>query len=369
MNIIFWQKNLSIHQSAFLRALAEKEQVTLVVAEEFNNSRKVQGWHKPDFGQTQIIVGPSDQDIQTLINNDPNAIHIFSGFFGVPLIRFAYIVVFKLGFKAVFFLEPFDREGIKGMLRYLKYSLFIKRHKSKIKALLVTGEKAKFLYQKCGMLENKVFSWAYFTESPDLAPVEKSKPKFDTLPELCYVGQFIPRKNIIYLIEALKGLEGLFHKVTFIGGGELQNELTEMSRQYTWLEVMPFVPNAELNKEVASRDLLVLPSKFDGWGAVVNEALQAGTPVIASENCGSASLLDGEFRGEVFYFSNKNNLEAVLRKWLAKGKVSYEKRETIRCWSEKTISGESAATYFSKIIDYQNGKNMKRPLAPWVSYK
>lgn len=366
MHFIFWQKNLSIHQSAFLRELAIHEQVTLVVMEEYNPARKSQGWHRPDYGLSRIMVGPSDQEIQNLITNDSEAIHIFSGFFGVPMIASAYKQVFVLGYDALFFLEPFDAKGIKGMLRQLKYSWFIRKHQSDIKGLLVTGEKARTLYQKCGMPADKVFSWGYFTENPNRKEIVASEEAAVGLPELCYVGQLIPRKNIFHLIDALKPLQGHFQKLTLIGGGELEEGLSALSSQYTWLEVKTFVPNEELIKELVYKDLLVLPSKFDGWGAVVNEALQAGTPVITSENCGAESLLDGEIRGEVFSFSGKNNLEAVLKKWLGKGKVSPEQRKAIQEWSQKNISGEAAAGYFVEIVGYLEGRGVERPVAPWI---
>lgn len=42
---------------------------------------------------------------------------------------------------------------------------------------------------------------------------------------------------------------------------------------------------------MARADVLVLPSWHDGWGAVVSEALMAGTPAIASDACGSAGVV------------------------------------------------------------------------------
>ncbi len=74
-------------------------------------------------------------------------------------------------------------------------------------------------------------------------------------------------------------------------------------------------------------DLLILPSIFDGWGAVVNEALGRGMRVLCSNGCGSSVLLDGEQRGSVFNLE-ANDFELHLVKWLKKGKVSEEERAT-----------------------------------------
>lgn len=369
MQLIFWQKNISIHQSSFLRALANEHKVTLVVIQDQNSSRKVQGWHIPDFGETEIIVGPNYQEIQDIIKKNLPSIHVFSGFFTDPMIRNAYLEIFQLNIQVFFMLEPFDNNGLKGKLRFIKYSLFIRKYKIKILSILVTGEKAKSIYIGCGMPEDKIFSWGYFTESPGLSDLREGNEEVDSLPEVVFVGQFIPRKNIFHMVEALNKQKGLFRNLTLIGGGQLEKELFALRNKYNWVKFKPFLPNVQLIKEIAQMDLLILPSKFDGWGAVVNEALQAGTPVITSENCGAACLLDGDIRGEVFSFSGKNNLEKVLKKRLLKGKVNSEQRKAIKVWSEQNISGETAANYFSEIIEYSQNGASQRPEAPWLKHK
>jgi glycosyltransferase involved in cell wall biosynthesis len=45
-------------------------------------------------------------------------------------------------------------------------------------------------------------------------------------------------------------------------------------------------------------DILVLPSRFDGWGMVLNEAASLGKALIATESCGAAHhLIDAERNG------------------------------------------------------------------------
>jgi glycosyltransferase involved in cell wall biosynthesis len=46
---------------------------------------------------------------------------------------------------------------------------------------------------------------------------------------------------------------------------------------------------------------MVLPSQHETWGAVVNEAMAAGTPVIASDMVGSAiELIESEVSGIIY---------------------------------------------------------------------
>ena len=51
---------------------------------------------------------------------------------------------------------------------------------------------------------------------------------------------------------------------------------------------------------IAAADLLALPSRWDGWGLVVNEALAVGVPVIASNACGASDLIRQDVNGYVF---------------------------------------------------------------------
>ena len=59
------------------------------------------------------------------------------------------------------------------------------------------------------------------------------------------------------------------------------------------------VEGNEVYKRMSASDLLVLPSVFEPYGAVVGEALQWGTPVLVSEQVGAKALVDGT-NGVVF---------------------------------------------------------------------
>jgi glycosyltransferase involved in cell wall biosynthesis len=52
-----------------------------------------------------------------------------------------------------------------------------------------------------------------------------------------------------------------------------------------------FHPVAELPPYFARADLFVLPSRHDGWGVVINQAISAGLPVVASDAVGAAAEL------------------------------------------------------------------------------
>ena len=107
--------------------------------------------------------------------------------------------------------------------------------------------------------------------------------------------------------------------------------------------------NAQVFATLAETDLLVLPSRYDGWGAVVNEALLCGTPVVCSDAAGAACVLDGEL-GSAFPSENVTELRKALERQIRLGPVSPEKRERIRALAETRVSATAAAKFLRKEI-------------------
>jgi glycosyltransferase involved in cell wall biosynthesis len=58
------------------------------------------------------------------------------------------------------------------------------------------------------------------------------------------------------------------------------------------IHFLGFKQPAALPPIFAAADIFVLPSRHDGWGVVVNEALGAGLPIIVSDRVGARDLVD-----------------------------------------------------------------------------
>ncbi|MDZ7907834.1 MAG: glycosyltransferase, partial [Gemmobacter sp.] len=62
-------------------------------------------------------------------------------------------------------------------------------------------------------------------------------------------------------------------------------------------------------------DVLVLPSKSEPWGLVVNEAMICGLPVVVSDKCGSAiDLVQDGKTGFSFDYTNERKLASYIIK-------------------------------------------------------
>ncbi len=110
-----------------------------------------------------------------------------------------------------------------------------------------------------------------------------------------YCGQLIHRKGVDLLINAFAQLV-LQHPdslLTLVGEGPLRSELTKglPAETLSRIEFAGFKPVRELPNIFAMHDVFVLPSRHDGWGVVVNQAIAAGMPVIATTSVGASNDL------------------------------------------------------------------------------
>lgn len=358
MKYIFWQNILSIHQSALIRNLAEVSEVILVVSEGLDQERVTHGWNIPDFGNASIVINPDDQRISEYLKDD-NSINIFTGINSFPLVYRAFKRAVKNNLRVLVYLEPFNWVDSKAWLRLLKYKLLFLRYKKKIDGILAISSAAKKCYSKAGFNSKKIFDWAYFTENSQVK--ERVTSKKSGL-KLLYVGSIDKRKNIIGVLPIIQNHKSSFLEFNIIGKGSLEKDLD----QFTDNEKILYkgaVPNAEIYKYFLNSDILVLPSIFDGWGAVVNEAIMSGTKVLCSESCGASDLIAAN-RGRIFSHDN-NDFEHQLVEIIQEGCVSDNLRLEIADWAMNNISGKAASEYFLKIIKHIYG-NEPKPIAPWI---
>jgi glycosyltransferase involved in cell wall biosynthesis len=164
-----------------------------------------------------------------------------------------------------------------------------------------------------------VYNIPYFC---DLAPFRaasiaertRTKPTVDVL----FSGQLIDRKGVDVLIRA-------FTKIAFqvpelhlqlLGSGPALGALTNLvpldlrSR----VQFLGFRQPSSLPKIFAEADIFVLPSRHDGWGVVVNEALGAGLPIIVSDCVGARDLVEDGVNGFITIAGDVDSLASALFK-------------------------------------------------------
>lgn len=366
MRVVFWQNIPSFHQSAHIRALAAMcdYDVTLAVREELPRSLIERGWPSPDFGNAKVIYSQNDTDINTLIAEaGENAIHIFSGI-RFPVVRKAFLGVIKTKACIGLLSEAADWRGAKGFARLCWYKVELHRFRSKIDFILAIGDLGVKWFSKCGFPAEKIYPFLYVVEKPSVELHALASTSGDF--RLVFVGQCIHRKGIDILISALHGLRDKDWRLDIVGDGIQRPDFERQAKEAGLAHKIVFhgaMKNNEAQKIIAPADLLVLPSRWDGWGAVVNEALMQGVPAICSDLCGAADLVNNPERGGVFKAGSVASLKTLLERCMKLGRRSLETTMVIREWS-RAVEGEVAALYIRDVIDAAQGLK-PRPIPQW----
>jgi glycosyltransferase involved in cell wall biosynthesis len=130
-----------------------------------------------------------------------------------------------------------------------------------------------------------------------------------------FVGRLEPTKGISALMEAFAVLActNPLARLLVVGDGSMREFVEEKARQCDWLIVLGRLDGEELLSAYTSADVFVLPSLFEPWGLVVNEAMAAGLPVIASNCVGCVDdLIQGRDTGMVYDCADRNGLVNAL---------------------------------------------------------
>ncbi len=134
-----------------------------------------------------------------------------------------------------------------------------------------------------------------------------------------YCGQLIHRKGVDLLLQAFAGLvgAGLPVTLTLAGEGPLRSELTgnlppEVAARVTFTG---FQAVTALPALFAAHDAFILPSRHDGWGVVVNQAVASGMPVIVSSAVGAShDLVEPEANGFCVRPDDVEELQSAMRR-------------------------------------------------------
>lgn len=366
-SFVFWQNIISIHQTAFLKSLSVRCGVTLIAEFPLSAARAESGWKIPEMGRVEIIAYPSPEEVDRILDCHREAIHIFSGIDAYPLVYNAFRKATRKRMNVFVYAEPYNSTGLLGKLKHLKYRFLHLKYGRRITALLATGELGKRCYRRAGF--KRVFEWGYFTEDRRSATSEKQEKNASEKPVLLYVGQLVKRKKIVEFVRVATRMAELFDHFYIVGQGSLLPEVEKAMAATPNITYLGVVQNEDMAEIMSRTDLLVLPSQFDGWGAVVNEALQCGTRVLCSDACGAATLLDHEQRGGTFRWGRTGEPATVLRRWLEMGPVPPETRHEIALWARTHISGEAACAYFLELCNCNESGQAAVPLPPWKTHE
>lgn len=175
--------------------------------------------------------------------------------------------------------------------------------------------------------------WGYYvSQSNANLTVRKPQPlDASQVVRVLWVGRFLSLKRVDVIIKAVaectklrcsRGMHLPEIRLDIYGEGPEETRLKEMSfRCAETIQFFPPVPIAEVRRIMRGHDVFVLSSNaFEGWGAVVNEAIEEGMCVFGTYEAGaSATILSERF---LFHSGDWKRLRdlliesAELSKWV-----------------------------------------------------
>ena len=172
-----------------------------------------------------------------------------------------------------------------------------------------------------------------------------------------FVGRFIHLKGIDLFIKNINSLYTTNKKEfrVLLVGGEKQ-ELIDLIRNYNEdiIKIFSFKQSKDLIPFYVVSDCLILPTRQDVWGFVVNEAIACGLPVAVSKYAGCVpDLLEDNITGYIFDPLNEHSFVETLKKCIDQKKRLAEFAER----AKEKLKIYNHANAAKKIYDFMLNNN------------
>jgi len=242
-------------------------------------------------------------------------------------------------------------------------------------AIVVYGAHVRDYLIKLGIDEKKIFVAFHAMDNAQFSgnvPKERIQILRNELglkqkKVILYVGRLEECKGLSYLAEALAKLPQNNFCMLFIGCGNQKEQLRTCCDQggfeYKFLD---YVDNKKLFEYYAIADIFVLPSITtrdfkEPWGLVINEAMNQGCPIIATDAVGAAAggLVENGQNGYIIPEKNSEALKEAIDKLLRNDERRVEMgrnaSEKIKQWTQ-----ENMVLGFTNAIEHVQQKGVKR---------
>ena len=205
----------------------------------------------------------------------------------------------------------------------------------RVAAFLAIGSRNREYYRLHGIDDERIFSVPYAVDNEFFhSRSMQARTQRDQLrhslglapgrPVIMFAAKFIDAKAPDELLAAFKLVWQRAAKnsqpyLLFVGDGPRFGALQEQARSLgDAVRFLGFRNQSELPALYDLCDLFVLPSRFEPWGLVVNEAMNAAKPIVVSDRVGAApDLVENGVNGFIYRSGNVTELADALERILA----------------------------------------------------
>ncbi len=236
------------------------------------------------------------------------------------------------------------------------------RHQNDPVYLLCSGGYVAHDFEIVKAYRGKRFRWGYFTCFEESTREERMSWKSGDEIRIAWAGRFISCKQAKDALKAVKILKekGLLFRLSMIGGGELEQELrlyVEQNNLESYVDFKGFCKPEEVREYMKQAHIFLFTSDYgEGWGAVVNEAMNSGCAMVVSHAVGAAPFLIEHMENGLIYRSRDvlelaNRIEYLLQNPEERVRMGEAAYETIATeWNPKS-AGEALITMCEEVVE------------------
>lgn len=230
--------------------------------------------------------------------------------------------------------------------------------------LLAASAYAPADYAKFGMFRNKAYRFGYFPEVK----------QYETLPEkepgsILWAGRFLDWKHpddALLAAAKLRDAGYSFH-MRFIGTGPMEQQLHKMTEDLNLQDCVTFLGSMkpeQVREHMERASIFLFTSdQQEGWGAVLNEAMNSGCAVVASHAVGSVPyVVEDDINGMVYCSGDVDMLcrkvELLLGNPEQQQRLGWEAYQTMLYTWNPDVAAERLFCLASAILSKENKTNL-----------
>ena len=361
LKLCIWMNIPSHYQSAFFQAVDHRDDIDLRVVyfSGASQDRAAEGWkndHTSNPYETFAEEGSNPGALVEAVDEWQERIHIISGYFSselidwfckhdipwchwseMPGIRLAGLLGYRMPLFRLFnpmMLACKRKEG--------------RRIKNHALGAFGQGRLAHRAFRLMGVPERMIADLYYVPSGlleaeacVEMLSFSKGRKIFLAVGALCR------RKGIDVLLKAFERLGTEDWCLVLCGLDRANGIYQSLAQKLGIADRVLFLgvyPVDRISEVYSAADVFVLPSRFDGWGAVLNEAASLGLPLIGTDLCGGSwhVVVDGQ-TGFRVRAASTGSLTKAMQAYVVEPELIQKHGEAARECFRETFTPESNA--------------------------
>ena len=281
-------------------------------------------------------------------------------------------ITFRYRYRIFIFPDGFWKTVLKKENRKLFYQRHVKFRKNKNLYMLCANAYGANDFNKMKVYKNKIYKWGYFLETNEYDIDELiSKKEQSKKIQIIWVARFIKWKHPEVVLKLAKRLKKQGYdnfEIKMLGTGVLEEKMRKKVKKQGLSDVINIVgqvPSDKVKNYMEKANIFIATSgNKEGWGVVVNEAMNAGCSIVANKKMGSVPFLIED--GETGYaYNSYEELETRVKQLISDdrlrarlGKSAYE--FITQKWTS-SIAAENLVSLFQGILNEKEMENSKGP--------